>query len=221
MVLDNYRSVLDVWLNPLAKATRRIHPDVFTWLSLVAAVAGGVLFWRSDPSPNGLYVLLLAFVCVGLNSILDMLDGKVAKMSGKASARGDFLDHAIDRASDVAILTGIAFSPWSHLGIGLFAISGTLLASYMGTQAQAVGMKRHYGGLLGRADRMVLLLVVPVSEYFVRALEWSQPWTEPLGSWRFLSLLDVMMAYFAVMGIATAVQRFATILRALGKEAPR
>ena len=221
MVLDKHRWVLDVWLVPLAKLFRRVHPDVFTWLSLVAAIAGGFLFWRSGPAPSGLNVLLLAFVCVGLNSILDMLDGKVAKLSGLASPRGDFLDHAVDRVSDVAFLAGIAFSPWAHEGLGIFAISGTLLASYMGTQAQAVGLKRHYGGILGRADRMVLLLCVPVAEYFVQALGWPQPWTASIGGWRFLSLFDLMMAYFAVMGTATATQRFVSILRGLTpKRAP-
>jgi archaetidylinositol phosphate synthase len=219
MVLDRHRSVLDVWLQPLAGVLRHVHPDVFTWLSLVAAVGAGVLFWLSDPSRDGLLVFLAAFVCVGLNAILDLLDGKVAAMTGKASPRGDFLDHAVDRASDVAILTGIAFSPWAHVGLGLFALTGTLLASYMGTQAQAVGLKRHYGGVLGRADRMVLLLVVPVAEYFVRALEWPQPWTGHLaGGFAFHSLLDVMLAYFAVMGFATAAQRFASVLRALPRK---
>jgi archaetidylinositol phosphate synthase len=217
MVLDNYRSILDVWLNPLAKAFRRVDPDVFTWLSLVAALAGGVLFWLSGPTPAGLNLLLLAFVCVGLNSILDLLDGKVAKLSGRASLRGDFLDHAVDRMSDVALLAGVAFSPWVHPGLGLLAVAGTLLASYMGTQAQAVGLKRNYGGVLGRADRMVLLLVIPIAEYLVRALDWPQPWTAATPwDWNFVSLLDVMLAYFAVMGILTAVQRFASALRSLG-----
>jgi archaetidylinositol phosphate synthase len=217
MVLDRHRTVLDVWLQPLARAFRRVHPDVFTWLSLAAAVAAGILFWRSSPSRDGLLLLLAAFACVGLNSILDLLDGKVAQLSGRASPRGDFLDHAVDRASDVAILVGIAFSPWAHLGLGLLAVAGTLLASYMGTQAQAVGLKRHYGGLLGRADRMVLLLAVPVAEFFVRSLAWPQPWTSPLGPVRLLSLLDLMLAYFALMGFATAAQRFVSVLRALPK----
>lgn len=217
MVLDRHRTVLDVWLQPLARLFRRVHPDVFTWLSLVAAVAAGVLFWLSSPTRDGLTLLLAAFACVGVNSILDLLDGKVAKLSGRASPRGDFLDHAVDRASDVAILVGIAFSPWVHQAWGILAVAGTLMASYMGTQAQAVGLKRHYGGFLGRADRMVLLLVVPVAEFFVRSLGWPQPWTAQMGPLQFLSLLDLMLAYFAIMGFATAAQRFVSVLRALPK----
>ena len=62
MVLDNYRSTLDWWLVPLAKVLRRVHPDVFTWLSLLMAVGGGLLFWRSSASPSGLQLLLWAWV---------------------------------------------------------------------------------------------------------------------------------------------------------------
>ncbi|MEK6985884.1 MAG: CDP-alcohol phosphatidyltransferase family protein [Candidatus Thermoplasmatota archaeon] len=213
MVLDNYRSTLDWWLVPLAKALRRVHPDVLTWFAFAAAVLGGLAFWRSGTSPEGLRLLALAWVCVGLNSVLDLLDGKVAQMTGKASPRGDFLDHAIDRASDVALLLGIAFSPWARLEVGTFAIAITLLVSYMGTQAQAVGLRRNYGGLLGRADRMVILLVVPLAQLAVLEFAWPQPW---LGFTP--SLLDLALLYFAVVGAIALVQRFFVILGSFGPE---
>lgn len=213
MVLDNYRSTLDWWLVPLAKALRRVHPDVLTWFAFAAAVLGGLAFWRSDSSQEGLRLLALAWVCVGLNSVLDLLDGKVAQMTGKASPRGDFLDHAIDRASDVALLLGISFSPWARLEVGTFAIAATLLVSYMGTQAQAVGLRRNYGGLLGRADRMVILLVVPLAQLAVLEFAWPQPWL------RFSpSLLDLALLYFAVVGAIALVQRFFAILGSFGPE---
>src|ERR1041385_1157087 len=163
MVLDNYRTTLDWWLVPLAKAFRRVHPDVFTWTSLAFAILGGIAFWKSDSSGAGLRLLLLGWLCVLLNSVLDLLDGKVAKLTGKATTRGDYLDHTLDRFSDTCFLLGLTFSPWVHRDIGILALVGTLLTSYMGTQAQAVGLKRNYAGLLGRADRMVLLLVVPLA----------------------------------------------------------
>ncbi|HEX2065781.1 MAG TPA: CDP-alcohol phosphatidyltransferase family protein [Candidatus Thermoplasmatota archaeon] len=215
MVLDNYRSTLDWWLVPLAKALRRVHPDVFTWLSLAAAALGGILFWRSGPTPGGLQLLLGAWALVGLNSVLDLLDGKVAQLTGKASPRGDFLDHAIDRFSDTAFLLGIAYSPWAGKGIGLAALAGTLLTSYMGTQAQAVGLKRHYGGLLGRADRMVLLLAMPLLQVL-----WSVSThgaDVQIGGLR-TSFLELLLAYFAVVGALTTAQRFVGTLRGFGPD---
>jgi archaetidylinositol phosphate synthase len=218
MVLDNYRSTLDWWLVPLAKAFRRVHPDVFTWLALFFAVLGGVLFWRSDASPTGLGLLGVAWVCVGLNSIFDLMDGKIAHMTGQASPRGDFLDHAVDRASDVALILGIAFSPWASLPTGTIAIAATLLVSYMGTQAQAVGLKRHYGGLLGRADRMVLLLFAPLAQLAIAWFHWPQPWTTWPGLLASRSVLDLVLLYFAAVGALTLVQRFIAILRSFGPE---
>ena len=211
MVLDSYRTTLDWWLVPLAKAFRRVPPDVFTWASLAVAALGGIAFWKSGPdSPEGLRLLVVAWACVLLNSVLDLLDGKVAKLTGTATPRGDYLDHAIDRFSDTLFLLGLAFSPWVRLEIGVLALVFTLLTSYMGTQAQAVGLRRNYGGLLGRADRMVLLLVVPVAEYFWAVNDRGLPW--------FQSLLEAVMAYFALMGAFTVVQRFVSGLAGFGPD---
>jgi archaetidylinositol phosphate synthase len=216
VVLDNYRTTLDWWLVPLAKAFRRVPPDVFTWASLAMAVLGGIAFWRSGPTPQGLRLLAAAWACVGLNSILDLLDGKVAHLTGKATARGDFLDHAVDRFSDTAFIAGIAFSPWAHESVGLAALAGTLLTSYMGTQAQAVGLRRNYGGLLGRADRMVLLLAAPLLQLY-----WT--WVARNGSsirlaGQATSFLELLLVYFAVVGVLTTVQRFISSLRGFGPD---
>ncbi len=214
MVLDNYRRSNDWWLVPLAKVFGAVRPDTITWLSLVAAAAGGILFWQSGSDRQGILVLMLAWIAVGLNSILDLLDGKVAHMTGRTTVRGDYLDHCVDRFSDTALLVGLAFSPWANTGIGLAAVVGTLLTSYMGTQAQAVGLRRNYSGFLGRADRMVLLLATPL---------WQAVWTTSergdlvLGAWT-TNWLELLLAYFAVVGAITTIQRFVGGLRGFGRD---
>jgi archaetidylinositol phosphate synthase len=68
------------------------------------------------------------------------MDGAVAREMKIQSRRGDFLDHAVDRYADIFIITGIfagGLVPWQ---IGVFALTGVLMASYLGTQAQAVGV---------------------------------------------------------------------------------
>src|SRR2546430_15123943 len=81
-------------------------------------------------------------------------------MAGTASARGDFLDRVLDRYADVFMLGGVAFNAmYCHLEVGMFALLGVLLTSYMGTQAQAVGQGRAYGGVLGRPDRFLRLFL--------------------------------------------------------------
>ena len=68
-MLDNYRSTLNWWLVPLAKALRSIHPDVFTWFALAMALAGGGLFWASGPDPAGLALMMLAIVLMTICSV--------------------------------------------------------------------------------------------------------------------------------------------------------
>src|SRR5438309_11012188 len=163
MVLDRYRGIADVFLVPVARRLIRVNPNMVSWIAFLAAAASGLGFYLGGPWFLGLALLFLL-----VNSYLDALDGKVAKLAGKASARGDFLDHVLDRYADVLMLGGISFNAmYCHLSIGTLALLGVLLTSYMGTQAQAVGQGRAYGGVLGRADRLVLLFVGGLIQWFV------------------------------------------------------
>ncbi|HWR28149.1 MAG TPA: CDP-alcohol phosphatidyltransferase family protein, partial [Candidatus Thermoplasmatota archaeon] len=137
--------------------------------------------------------------------LFDAIDGKVAKLTNKASARGDFLDHVLDRYADVFMVGALALSSWCRPPIGLLAIVGVLLTSYMGTQAQAIGHRRDYSGLLGRADRLVLLIIFPIVQHFVLRSSLQLPWD--------FTILELVLVYFAVVGNITAIQRFFVTLR--------
>ncbi len=215
MVLDTQRHRLDWWLVPMARLFRNVNPNVFTWLSLVAALAAGAFFAFGGES----WVYLAAGSgMVFLNGVLDVLDGKVAKMTGKQSRKGDYLDHTIDRFADVAFISGLSFGVFGRIEVGMAALAFTLLTSYLGTQAQAVGIGRNYGGLLGRADRMMLLMVVPPVQAVLLAMQVDLPswWTQ----WS-PSLVDTMLLYFAIVGFITTVQRFASGLRSFEKDRPQ
>ena len=169
MVLDNQRDNVDPLLSKFANAFKTINPNVLTWLALLFSIFAGLFFYFSEPATERTtFYLYFAALFVFLNGFFDAIDGKVAKLTGKASARGDFLDHAIDRYADVFIVGGLALSSWvSRPSIGFLAIVGMLLTSYMGTQSQAVGCKRNYSGLLGRADRLVLLMFAPIIQHIL------------------------------------------------------
>ena len=206
MVLDNYREVADVILVPLARRFATVSPNALSAAGLAAAALAGIAFLFRGGWPL-VFGALFAF----LNAVFDALDGKVAKMTGKASRRGDFLDHVLDRYADVLILGGITLGPfcsqWPWLG--LLAIIGVLLTSYMGTQAQAVGQGRAYGGILGRADRLVLLFLGGLIQWIVAP---SGGVTVGLGAAVF-GPLEWFMVLFAVLGNVTAVQRALKIWR--------
>jgi len=183
----------------------RINPNHISVASLVFAVLAGVFFtWEPES------FLLLAAAMVAMNGLLDALDGKVARLAAKESKRGDFVDHVIDRYADVFILVGVAFSPYCPLSVGLFAIVGVMLASYMGTQAQALGLSREYRGILGRADRLVLLIVIPVAQYALMVADASLA-MDLFG----YSVIGWMMIYFGLAGNATAIQRVHKIWKSL------
>ncbi len=208
MVLDNQRKNIDPVLNSIAKKFIKINPNVLSWLSVLFAFLAGLFFYLSSPNLElNNYYLYIAVIFVFLNGLFDAIDGKVAKLAHKTSKRGDFLDHALDRYADIFIVGGLALSSWCRYpSIGLLAIIGMLLTSYMGTQAQAVGIKRNYSGLLGRADRLALLMIAPIIQHF---LQYYSNFKLPLE----LYLLEWILIYFAIMGNITAVQRFYSTLR--------
>jgi archaetidylinositol phosphate synthase len=201
MVLDRQRDKVDPLLFVAAKRFSRVSPDVLTWLAVVFAFLAGLFFYSSSPEfelQN--YYLFFAVFFVFLNGFFDALDGKVAKLTNKTSVRGDFLDHALDRYADVFMVGGLALSPWCRPSLGLLAIIGMLLTSYMGTQSQAIGYKRDYSGLLGRADRLVLLMIFPIVQHIVLSHSIVTPWD--------ITVLEWVLIYFAIIGNITAMQRF-------------
>ncbi len=195
MTLDQYRSHAKVYFDPLvAVAIRcRLTPNFFTLAALAASAAAGILFY--------LRMEFWGVLAVALNAFCDAMDGAVAREMKCQSKRGDFLDHAVDRYADIFIITGIFAGGLVAWQIGVFALTGVLMSSYLGTQAQAVGVGRYYSGLLGRADRLVMIMVVGIVDLLI-----------PL-SFLGLSLLGWMLVLFGVFGHITALQRFAYVWR--------
>jgi archaetidylinositol phosphate synthase len=199
---------VDFIMDPSARLLRNVHPNTISLLALLIAAVAGTMFFFSD---SWHLLLIGASLTVLVSGFFDGLDGKVARLSGKASKKGDFVDHVFDRYADVLLIGSVAISSWCNPYIGVFAIVGVLLTSYMGTQAQAVGVGRHYGGILGRADRMVLMIFMPLLQYILLTTGSS---SLALGGIE-TNFLEIMMIWFAVVGNITAVQRAWTTYRAL------
>ena len=189
-------------LTPMAKALTRFSPNAISSMSLVIAFLAALATFYS---PEHWQILLpLVSILVLLSGLLDALDGKVARLTGKTSKRGDFLDHVLDRYADVLMIGAVAVSAWCNPYLGMAAIIGVLLTSYMGTQAQAVGAGRKYSGLLGRADRIVLSFLIPLVQFAIMSVT-GNGWLS-FGSIH-LSAFELMMLWFAVVGNITAIQR--------------
>ena len=209
MVADDYRDFGTKILTPLAKRIP-IGPMGISFLSLLTAIGAGFSFFMADLENisigihrRGALWLLIGALMVFLTAVLDALDGMVARLRKISSRRGDLIDHTLDRVADIIIVGGIALGPLVEITVGFAAIIGILMLSYMGTQAQAVGAGREYAGLLGRADRLVVLIMVPIIQYF----------SEGYQDWNYMTL---MCYVFAIVCTLSAFYRFNKIWTELG-----
>jgi len=193
MTLDRLRPLVDRGLDPFVTAADRIglSPDGVSVLALACAVGAAGAFAAAG---TGWYLLgaLLVFV----NGWLDLLDGALAREQDVDSTGGDLLDHVLDRYADIAIVAGLAAGVGAY-ALGFLAVTGVLMTSYLGTQIQAIGLGREYGGLLGRADRLALVGITAVVAAAV-------PGAIVAG----LGAVELLLALFAVVGHLTALQRF-------------
>lgn len=190
MTLDRFRPHAARYIDPCVRVAIRCHltPTMLTVASLVVAAGAGAAFYLRQE--------FLGVLLVALNAIFDALDGALARATGTASKRGDFLDHVVDRYSDIFIITGIFAGGFVSWEVGVFALTGVLMSSYLGTQSQAVGVGRYYGGILGRADRLVLIMAAGALDLLLPAM----PAELPFIAW--------LLILFGLLGHFTAIQRF-------------
>ncbi|WP_410764892.1 CDP-alcohol phosphatidyltransferase family protein [Haloferax sp. DFSO60] len=192
MTLDQYRDTADRLLVPFVSAADSVglSPNSVSVIAFGFAAAAGGAFALAEPL---WYALGAIFVFV--NGWLDLVDGALAREQGVSSKAGDLLDHVLDRYADIVILVGLSAASGSFI-LGLAAVTGVLMTSYLGTQIQAVGLGRAYGGLVGRADRLALIGVVGVV---------SAVFPGAVGGF---TLVGWLLVFFAIIGHFTALQRF-------------
>jgi len=201
MTLDRYRDVARRVADPLVGQLARmgIGPNAVSVAAIGLAVAAGVAFALAG-GDRWLY-LVGALLVLG-NGVLDAIDGELARRLQVESLAGDLLDHVLDRYADIAMIVGLAAGV-DRYGLGLAAVTGVLMTSYLGTQIEAVGLGREYGGIVGRADRLVLVGIAGVAAWFVSDTAYG------------LTVVGWLLVFFALVGHLTAVQRFAGAYRDL------
>lgn len=202
MTFNTLRPFASKVIDPLADYFVRyeVSPNTVSIASLICAFFAGLSFYYSPASRE---FILLAGILVILNSIFDALDGVIARKSNRATPRGDFLDHVIDRYSDVFIICSIFFAGYVSWQLGVTAIVGVLLTSYLGTQAQALSLGRYYGGIMGRADRLVVIILAAFGNF---------AFSLPIAGF---SILGWAVILIAVTSHITAVQRIYYIWKEL------
>jgi CDP-diacylglycerol--glycerol-3-phosphate 3-phosphatidyltransferase len=139
---------------------RGVHPDYITISALVLSIGGGAAFYLSDWSRW--LLLVIPLVAIG-RTALNALDGLVATRTGLARPWGEVLNEFADRLADVALFAGLALAPGVSFRLAVATMVLMLLSSYLGTVAKAAGGRREYGGIMGKADRMLLMAAFAVA----------------------------------------------------------
>ncbi len=129
--------------------------ETLTLLGLLAAVTAGVLF--------ALGHIRFAAVMVLVSGILDSADGTAARLSGRVTRAGAFVDSAVDRYCEAVIFFGLLVHyvrlESFFLALLVFvAMSGAFLVSYMRARLEGLGRECRVG-LLERQDRVIVLAV--------------------------------------------------------------
>lgn len=216
MVAEGYRARFAPQIQRLADPFVAWSPARLSGVALSFAIAAGAV--ALSTRWLGPYPFLAVCLLIFGSGVFDVVDGEVARRTGRASAHGDFLDHVLDRYADMALLLGIAFSGWANPVVALLALVSLLLVSYMGTQAQAVGAGRMYRGLLSRADRLLVLTLATFLEFDL-SLPWPWAPTAPFSRIHLagvtFTVIDIALVYFVLAGQLTAATRAWSVHRQL------
>ena len=164
-------------------ARTRVTPNALTAAGVSLCAAAAVLVWLEDR--NELLFFWLGAVVFVVGSVLDILDGALARLSGKGTEFGAFLDSTTDRVSEGFVLGAIAlvFSRDGNevaLGFAVAGIAGSFLVSYTRARAEALGLKGDVG-IGSRAERVVVITAglvlapwgaLPWAIYLLTATAW-------------------------------------------------
>ena len=171
-----------------------VTPDALTAAGVGLCIAGAVVVWL-EYLTHWFFVLGGALFVVG--SVLDILDGALARRSGTGTPFGAFLDSTVDRVGEGFMIGAIGLvlmrdgSEWG-VALAFAAIAGSFLVSYTRARAEALGLKGDVG-IGSRAERVVVLSVA-------------------LGlAWLHELVLPVAIGLLAVTAWVTVVQRVLSV----------
>jgi len=158
-MLDRFRGFWTAIIAPFAKLFLRlgISPDAVTLVGTLGVCAGALVFF-----PQG--ELLIGVLVITAFVFSDLIDGHMARLSGRTSKFGAFFDSTLDRLGDGAIFSGLVLyfagpgdnTLYTSLALVCLVMGAT--TSYARSRAETLGFDAKVG-IAERADRLVAILV--------------------------------------------------------------
>jgi phosphatidylglycerophosphate synthase len=143
--------VLGPWERMLVRW--RVTPNALTFASFVVACFSAVFFALGNFGAGGWLYLL--------TGILDILDGRIARATGKVTKGGAFFDSVMDRYAELVVFGGLAVfyrGSWA-IYVALFALVGSIMVSYTRARGEALGVQVNIG-TMQRPERLFYLGVI-------------------------------------------------------------
>jgi CDP-diacylglycerol--glycerol-3-phosphate 3-phosphatidyltransferase len=175
----------------------RLTPNAISLTGLVLNVVAAVLVWQQYFFLGG-----VAFI---VGSIMDTLDGRYSRMSGKGTPFGAFLDSTLDRCEEGIVLTAVAVNfvreqNQAATAAVVIAVLASLMVSYTRARAEALGVECK----VGIANRAVRVVILSAGLVFARGAS--------LGDFH---LLEPAVYVLAALSAITVVQRILHVRKAL------
>ena len=159
-MLDRLRARLDSNLQSVGKwfAHLESSPTAWTIVGLLVSVLAAAAY-----SASGLRGEVVGGALVLVAGWFDIVDGAVARVTGRTSKRGAFLDSTLDRVAEVAVFAGILVGGYSLPILVLLALSLSLLVSYTRAKGDALGVALSGVGIGERSERLLILAVLSIA----------------------------------------------------------
>lgn len=172
-----------------------LNPNIISVLGFVLGVFSGITYWAAGALSTDLNAsrayLTLALLFLLFSGACDALDGAIARIRGKVTAFGGFVDSVIDRYVDSVVLLGLILGGFCDPLWGVLALVGSLLTSYVRARAESLGVIMESVGLIERAERIMIISISSLVEII----------------WPFLPALYVGIIILAITSNFTVLQR--------------
>ena len=158
-VLNNLRGTLRPALEKVGKgfAATGLSPNFWTVVGLVIALSSAVVYGMGVE-----FGLIIGGVLLLISGFFDMVDGQVARVTGKTSKKGEYLDSMFDKISEVAIFLGILVGGYAEPYVVLLAITLSLLVSYARAKSDLINIKLQGIGIGERAERLLVIAIIGI-----------------------------------------------------------
>jgi CDP-diacylglycerol--glycerol-3-phosphate 3-phosphatidyltransferase/archaetidylinositol phosphate synthase len=161
-MLGKLRAKYEQAMQPIGRSLGRlgVTPNTITTVSLILALLAGFAYAMKMP--------LLGALGLVSSGIVDMLDGAMARATGKITRFGAVYDPVADRYAEFFVLVGIALGGFVEWFWVVFALFGMVMASYTRARAESSGgLKSCAVGIAERQEKIILLLVGSILQPFI------------------------------------------------------